>query len=63
MIRIIKKSFLGISVLTLTACVSVDSKPIRENNIQDNEIEIFFTPGVECENNIIKRSCESYYQE
>ena len=47
--------FLNISVLALTACVSVDSKPIQENNIQDNEIKIFFTPGVECEDNIIER--------
>lgn len=47
--------FLNILILALTACNSIDSKPIKENQIQDNDIEIFFTPGVACENNIIER--------
>lgn len=51
----IKKSFLALLTLALTACVSVDSKPIPENNVQNNEIKIFFTPGKECENNIIEK--------
>jgi len=46
---------LNVSVLALTACNSIDSKPIKENQIQDNDIKIFFTPGVECEDNIIAR--------
>ena len=51
--------FLNISVLALTACNSIDSKPIKDKQIQDNNIKIFFTPGVECEKNIIKRIKQS----
>ena len=42
-------------MLVLTACNSSSSKPVQENQTQDNNIKIFFTPGVECEDNIIAR--------
>lgn len=45
--------------MALTACNSIDSKPIKENQIQDNDIKIFFTPGVECEDNIIEKMNKS----
>ena len=48
-----------IFLLALTACNSIDSKPIKENQIQDNDIKIFFTPGVECEDNIIEKMNKS----
>lgn len=59
MVKTVGIFILNISVLVLTACNSIDSKPIKENQIQDNDIEIFFTPGVECENNIIERINQS----
>ena len=59
MMKIVKFFLVNISILALTACVSVNSKPIQENNVQDNEIKIFFSPGVECENHIIERINQS----
>ena len=55
MIKILKKSFLVMFVLALTACVSVGSNHIKENQTQDDDIKIFFTPSTDCENNIIER--------
>ena len=55
MIKTVKIFILNISILALTACVSVNSTSIPENKILDNDIKIFFTPGIECENNIIDR--------
>ena len=46
-------------ILFLTGCVSVESKPVAEKHVRSNNIEIFFTPGPDCENNIIKRINES----
>ena len=59
MVKTVGIGLFTIFLLALTACNSIDSKPIKENQIQDNEIKIFFTPGVECENNIIKRINQS----
>ena len=53
--KFIYKSFIVVVALVLTACNSVVSRPVEQSNIQDNDIKIFFTPGVECENNIIER--------
>ena len=55
MVKTVGIGLFTIFLLALTACNSIDSKPIKDNQIQDNNIKIFFTPGVECENNIIKR--------
>lgn len=46
---------LNISVLALTACVSVDSNTVKAPDVQPNDIKIFFAPGPDCEKNIIKR--------
>ena len=59
MVKTVGIFILNISVLVLTACNSIDSKPIKENQIQDNEIKIFFTPGAECEDNIIEKINQS----
>ena len=50
---------LNISVLALSACVGIKPTTIETTNIKNNDIEIFFTPGPDCENNIIKRINES----
>lgn len=55
MVKKIRIFLLTISILALAACNTVVSKPVEQSNIQDNDIKIFFTPGIECENNIIKR--------
>ena len=59
MIKIIKLFFINVLVLALTACGSVNSKPVKVNQVQDNDIKMFFTPGLECENNIIERINQS----
>lgn len=43
------------SILALTACNSNNSKPVKENSTQQTNIKVFFTPGLDCENNIIER--------
>ncbi len=50
---------LNISVLALSACVSTKIPPIETPTVKNNDIEIFFTPGPDCENNIIQRINES----
>lgn len=59
MILSTKKCFLAVLVLALAACGSVDSKPVKINQVQDNDIKVFFTPGLGCENNIIERINQS----
>ncbi len=46
---------LNISVLALSACVSVDSNTVKTPDVQPSNIKIFFTPGTDCEDNIVKR--------
>lgn len=46
---------LNISVLALTACKCIDSNPVKKTDVQQNDIKIFFSPGTDCENNIIKK--------
>jgi phosphatidylserine/phosphatidylglycerophosphate/cardiolipin synthase-like enzyme len=55
MIKKVRIFLLNVSILALTSCNSVVSRPVEQSNVQDNDIKIFFTPGVECENNIIER--------
>lgn len=43
------------SILALTACNSNNSKTVKENSTQQTNIKVFFTPGPDCENNIIER--------
>ena len=59
MVKTVGIFFLNILILFLTGCVSIGSKPLAEKQIQHNDIEIFFTPSPDCENNIIKRINES----
>ncbi len=39
-------------ILALSGC---DTNPVTENHIQHTDIKVFFTPGLECENNIIAK--------
>lgn len=55
MVKTVGFFLLNISILALTACNFSNSKTVNENINQDNEIKIFFTPSLDCENNIIKR--------
>ena len=59
MVKTVGIGLFTIFLLALTACNSIGSKPIKENQIQDNDIKIFFTPGVECEDNIIEKMNKS----
>ena len=51
---------LTVSVLVLNACVAAKPTPTETTTVKNNDIEIFFTPGPDCENNIIKRINKSY---
>ncbi len=59
MVKTVGIFFLNILILFLTGCVSIGSKLVAEKQIQHNDIEVFFTPSPDCENNIIKRINES----
>lgn len=55
MVKTVGIFFLNLSILALTACNSNNQNLIKENNIQHNDIKVFFTPGSDCENNIIEK--------
>ena len=55
MIKNIRNFLLTISILALTSCNSNNSKAVKENSTQQTNIKVFFTPGPDCENNIIER--------
>ena len=55
MIRKILILFVGISILALVACDSTNSKLQNKNENTAKDIEVHFTPGLDCENAIIKR--------
>lgn len=59
MVKTVGIGLFTIFLLALTACNSINSKPIKENQIQDNDIKIFFTPGVGCKDNIIEKMNKS----
>ncbi|MBR3934265.1 MAG: hypothetical protein IKJ68_10220 [Clostridia bacterium] len=44
---------------SLDACVAVKVPQTETTTVKNNDIEIFFTPGPDCENNIIQRINES----
>ena len=55
MVKTVGIFILNISVLVLTACNSIDSKPIKENQIQDNDIEIFLSRNKTKAKNIVNK--------
>lgn len=60
MVKTVSFFLLNISVLVLlNACVATKPTSVETTTVKNNDIEIFFTPGPDCENNIIKRINES----
>ena len=60
MLNILKKSLFVICILSLIGCNSNQQpitcpQPVIHPNVQQPKIEIYFTPGTDCEDNIIKR--------